>query len=148
MQKSKFRIQNLMGFTLIELLVVIAIIGILIGISLVALQGARGAGRDARRKADLEQIRSALEVYRSDCNSYPGSVSFGGALSATCPTASTYLGSVPNDPLNPTMRYYYGPGTGNRTYELCAKLESGGTTGICGTNSCGAQTCNYKVTSP
>ena len=59
------------GFTLIELLVVISIIGILIAVSIFGLSGARESARDARRKSDLELIRSGLELYRADCNAYP-----------------------------------------------------------------------------
>ena len=151
MQTLQHKMKNMRGFTLIELLVVIAIIGILIGISLVALQGARAAGRDARRKGDLEQIRSALEIYRSDCALYPntGTIPFGlGPLVASCPTASTYMNLAPQDPQTPTRIYHYRRIT-NTTYELCARLENGGVPGSCpGSNCGGGQVCNYLVRNP
>src|SRR3989344_5965218 len=59
------------GFTLIELLVVISIVGSIIGLSVFGLQGARQSSRHSKRKADLEQIRSGLEIYKSDCDKYP-----------------------------------------------------------------------------
>lgn len=61
------------GFTLIELLVVIAIIGMLSSVVLASLNSARGKARDARRLSDLNQLRTALELYRDTNNRYPGS---------------------------------------------------------------------------
>ena len=130
------------GFTLIELLVVISLIGVLMGILLVSFQGTRRSARDGRRKADLEQIRSALEMCRTDTGSYP----VGSSLPGTC---SAYLPSVPTDPLYPTYQYPYS-GAAN-TYTLCAYLEGGGASSTCPGNcgSCGIDvTCNYKVCNP
>jgi len=59
------------GFTLIELLVVIAIIGILSSFSVVSLNDARVKARDAKRKADLVQIRLAISLYYDDNDEYP-----------------------------------------------------------------------------
>ncbi len=79
------------GFTLIELLVVIAIIGILAGIVLVSLGGARTSARDARRQSDIRQIVTAQELFYNDTSAY--------VASATMPTAiGTYLAAVPKDP--------------------------------------------------
>lgn len=59
------------GFTLIELLVVIAIIGVLASVVMVSLSSAREKSRDARRLADLNEIRKAVELYYSDHEHYP-----------------------------------------------------------------------------
>lgn len=138
------------GFTLIELLVVISIIGILIGISLFGLQGARESSRDARRKSDLEQIRSGLEIYKSDCDIYPaslGSSLVGSGSPTSCAVANTYISAVPLDPLDPNRSYLYSRVT-NTTYEICASLEQGGSAVTCGGSSNCGETCNYKVTNP
>ncbi len=65
------------GFTMIELLVVISIIGLLASIVLVSFPGAMKSARDARRKSDISQIKTALEVYYEVHGVYPLS---GGAM--------------------------------------------------------------------
>ena len=135
------------GFTLIELLVVIALIGILMAISLAALSQSKKSARDTKRKSDLEQIRSALEIYRTDCRTYPADLDFGGTLvglQSVCD--ETYLTRVPDDPTSPTFNYYYIGGI--NTYTLCAHLETGDAVapGGCG-NNCNGE-CNYAVFSP
>ena len=143
-------LRNNKGFTLIELLVVISIIGILMAISLFGMQGARESSRDARRKSDLELIRSGLEIYKSDCNIYPdslGSSLMGSGSPTSCAITNTYISSVPVDPLSSARNYRYAR-ISTVTYELCASLEQGGTTVTCGGSSNCGQTCNYKVTNP
>ena len=64
--------QHKRGFTLIELLVVIAIIGTLASVVLASLNSARERARDVRRAADVQAIRTALELYALDHQgSYP-----------------------------------------------------------------------------
>jgi general secretion pathway protein G len=137
------------GFTLIELLVVISIIGILMAISIFGLTGARESARDGRRKADLEQIRSAIEIYKADCNGYPASLVsplVGDNTPTSCSSSNTYMEAIPTDPI--AGRIYRYSATSN-TYEICAALENGSGTVSCGGSSnCGTVTCNYKVTNP
>ncbi len=51
------------GFTLIELLIVIAIIGILSGVVLSSLRASQFKADDSRRYQDLQQVKTALELY-------------------------------------------------------------------------------------
>lgn len=125
------------AFSLIELLVVVSIIGVLISFSYVGFSQARKSARDGKRKADLEQIRSALEIYRNDLKTYPTTAQ---GLNALKPG---YLQEIPADPVS-TNRYSY---TGSiNTYVLCAHLEMGGSA-VAGCGDCG-EACNYKVINP
>jgi len=136
------------AFTLVELMVSISIIAVLIGLSIFGLVGARETARDAKRKGDLEQIRSALEIYRSDCTSYPatlGTILVGDGTN--CPTANVYMESVPEDPIQGRLYSYTRIST--FSYKLCSALEKPPSTPATGCGSCGAGiTCNYAVTNP
>ena len=59
------------GFTFVELLVVITIIAMIFSVGVVTYTTINAKSRDARRKADLEAMRQALEMCRSMTSSYP-----------------------------------------------------------------------------
>lgn len=133
------------GFTLIEVLVAASIIAILASIALVNYQAVNKKSRDGKRKVDLEQVRSALEIYRVDTNQYPAAL---GSLVTPTP----YIQAIPTDPKSPTYQYRYS-GAAN-SYTLCAYLEGGAVTTGC-TGACGGDcittpptSCNYKTCNP
>ena len=59
------------GFTLIELLVVIGIIGILIGLILPALSGARGSALQTVALSNVRSVGTQFEQYAGDHGNYP-----------------------------------------------------------------------------
>lgn len=105
------------GFTLIELLVAMSIIAVLAAIGLSSYAFSQKRARDARRRADLESVRSALEIYRADfpAAGYPNTTYSG--LSASL--VPNYISVMPADPKNITPYTYTYAGGGN-TYTLCA----------------------------
>jgi len=59
------------GFTLIEILVAGTLIALLASIGIVSYTSVTKRSRDSKRKSDVEQLRTALEMYRADYSSYP-----------------------------------------------------------------------------
>jgi general secretion pathway protein G len=110
-----------LGFTLIELLVAATILGILTTIGLASYRVANQKARDGKRKADMEQVRSALEIYRTEEGTYPDTESWDTLMSDLV----TYISS-PNisDPKpDPHPGYTYTAGGNGKTYVICATLE-------------------------
>jgi len=145
-QPSTINHQLRAAFTLIEVLVAATIVALLSTIGLTGYQAISRSGRDALRKSDLEQIRSALEIYKSDIGNYP-------TPATTCAPVlpTSYINPYPSDPKSPTYRYCYVQPTATLKYYICAHLENGDATDYSteceGTNQCGSN-CNYKVANP
>lgn len=95
-------LRNKKGFTLIELMIVVVLIGVLSGvvISVINAGGFRSKAKDSQRIADLEKIRSALELYFSDNRVYPnfGWLEVTGSDAMSSALQTTYLNKVPSDP--------------------------------------------------
>jgi general secretion pathway protein G len=83
------------GFTMIELLVVATIMIVLTTIALVSYRSATQNSRNAKRKTDMQTVRQALVLYRSDNGCYPSDSTFTGMMT----TISEYLSELPYDPL-------------------------------------------------
>jgi prepilin-type N-terminal cleavage/methylation domain-containing protein len=69
MKKTKKNIKG--GFTLIELLIAIVIIAVLSTIIIASLSSARAKGRDAKRIRNIQEIRTAIELYIAGNNHAP-----------------------------------------------------------------------------
>lgn len=129
------------AFTLIELLVVIAIIGILLALGTSSFITAQKQARDSKRKADMEQIRQALETYRSETGSYP-------VAASGLPTGLTpdYISTLPVDPKSRNYVYTRNSAT---TYTLCGAMEITPSVTACGSTSCATGVpCNYQLINP
>ncbi len=138
------------GFTLVELLLVIAVIGLLAGLIAVNLNRARAKSRDAKRRSDLNQIKTAVEGMYDDNRTYAvsGTGSGGGSqglfnydYDGTSMTLKSiaqglieenYLSAEPMDPIagrNPSnpdhngYMYYTGTGGFTQNYLIFARLE-------------------------
>lgn len=96
------------GFTLVELLIVIVVLALLTVVSGTAYTATMKTARDGRRKIDLESIRSALEVYRSDHSTYPDTEDGSSSLASFLETGSKKYISMPKDPKTKTD-YFYSP---------------------------------------
>lgn len=110
------------GFTLIELLITIVIIGVLATIGMQTFKGAQQRAFDAKRKADLDQVKKALRLYYNDYNKYPASNGSPNwqiqactgttACDADCSWGSQfvcnsmiYMNQLPQDPHGGTYKY-------------------------------------------
>ncbi len=132
------------AFTLIELLIVITIIGILAVALVPRISQGPARARDVQRKADLQQVATALEMYYADHGEYPNIDFDGSRFEEDCvsdgatdielgDTLSTYM-TVPSDPSDgePTdcsNDYYYmvmtysDGGSSPSSYALIAEME-------------------------
>ena len=114
------------GFTLIEVLVAATIIVVLASIGIVSYRNIGISVRDSKRKADLDTVRSALVLYRSEQGSYP---SYSGQTRANFTNMAGDLESdgylsdpLPSDPRD-NASYFYTYSSSGTTFTLEATLE-------------------------
>lgn len=107
------------GFTFIELLVSVTIVAVMMSVAVVSYANVNQRSRDSKRRADLETIRSALEICRANTGAYPASVTG----SVTCSDATVTLTATPADPLNTGVHVYSYSRLTTTTYTLSAQLE-------------------------
>lgn len=129
------------GFTLIEIMVATTIVAVLAAVGMVSYASATKKSRDAKRMADIAQIQSALEMFRSD--SSPSTYIVGNNLSGLVPG---YLPKIPAPPKS-TDEYYYA----GAQYSYCLYTTLEDTSSSCDPNVCAAvagKTFNYCVKNP
>lgn len=140
------------AFTLIEVLVVSTIIAVLTAIGIVSYARINMRSRDAKRKSDMEQIRSALEMYRADNGSYPntGAPNFTDVSNLAAVLVPSYMAGIPSDPKSPTQEYRYqatNPVSGKYYgYCLSARIESENPVDTCTPNTVNNH--NYGLRNP
>lgn len=84
------------GFTLIELLVVITIIGVLTSLFVANMVSVRERAKDARKKANLNEFKTALRLYYNDHQNYPQVVNMPAqGTSFVGPGGVVYMQEVP-----------------------------------------------------
>ena len=138
------------GFTLVELLVVITIIALLATVGLVSYSSATKNARDARRLSDLERVRQALVLRRSDKGSYPSGTNWNSMINTL--RTEGYLSSdavTVKDPKDgdaiavcggQTHRYLYN--SDGSIFSVGAVFENTNKTPLCDTTASPA--CTYK----
>jgi len=128
-RRLKKRIQppGTKGFTLIELMVVIIILGILAGLVLPRFMGRTEEAKRTKARLQIENLESALKLYKLDNGSYPTTDQSLEAL-VQKPTAGVipknwreggYLekGQIPLDPWGKPY-VYLSPGVKNKDFDL------------------------------
>jgi prepilin-type N-terminal cleavage/methylation domain-containing protein len=112
------------GFTLIELLVTISIIGALSALLVTNFISARGRASDAKKKSELNSLKSALRLFYNDYQNYPAGSGLidpgtGNLLpgDAFVSGASTYMKALP-------ASYWYYASTPFDSFVLYTKLSN------------------------
>lgn len=118
------------GFTLIELVVVIGILGMILSATIATLNPVAqiGKAKIAQKESDLEQVKTALDLFYDDNKCYPssGTVPFGSIWKAG---NTVYMTKVPQSQDKNTPYIYETAGNCPQWYVVYAKI-SGFNSGI------------------
>ena len=114
MKSQKLKVKSQKGFSLIELIVVITIIALISVVGMVSYSGTNKRSRDARRVADLEKMRIALEMIRQVGTTYP--------VNASSLVSGNFMQALPTDPKSGNA-YDYDQTSGGYGYSIGATME-------------------------
>ena len=124
------------GFTLVELVVVIAILALILAATIAILDPIKQIDKamTSQKESDLEQIRTALDLYYSDNSCYPasGAIPFGSTWNGN---NTVYMQKVPQSP-DSSQYIYETYGNCPQWYVLYAKVTvlNSGTSVVCPLN--------------
>jgi prepilin-type N-terminal cleavage/methylation domain-containing protein len=121
--------RNNKGFSLTEIMTAISIIGMVATLAGNKIDNALSLARDAHRKANIEQLQTALGFYYDDHGSYPvatdGQTENGWGIlknSLESDDIRTYCPNVPNDPLD-SGGYKYGYWSNGQEFKIIYETE-------------------------
>jgi prepilin-type N-terminal cleavage/methylation domain-containing protein len=110
-----------LGFTLLELVVVMGVLSILIALSITLIDPVKqiSRARDSQKRSDLEQIKTALDLYYEDnkCYPTPNSLEFGSKWESENGKV-VYMAKVPVSPDSNTPYNYLTDGLCPQWYLL------------------------------
>ena len=137
------------GFTLIELLVVITIISILTIIAVSQFNTAKIKARDTQRKADLDSVSKAVNMYYADYGEFPDQDAFGWGGEFK-DGDYYYMKVVPEENKADLDQYCYLPNVNFTSYVIFGNMEGVGmTTGDFSVSSGGCETdYNFSLVAP
>ena len=146
--------KNSAGFTLIEIIVVIAILALLATLIVGNYLNSLKKSRDAKRKTDISNIASALELFYTDMNRYPLTSEFYSRSTLCDPENCTtiYMQKIPTDPLS-RKPYAYVTDEYGSYYRLYSSLEVNSDNGNGASQdgyegNCKPAPCKYGKSSP
>ncbi len=141
------RIKRAHGFTMIELMIVIAIIAALGTMFMSTFPASQKRGRDTKRKSDIKQYQTAIELYANKKGDYSGLTN--GNVTSSC----ALLGITGTCPDDPTSTQHYTLSANATNYVLSARLEQPLITAspyfvVCSTGKSGENATNTGPTCP
>lgn len=133
------------GLTIVEILVIMSVVSVLASFVFVVTPAHIKKGRDARRKTDLEKIKTALYDYYFDADCFPKELpECGEELKVD---DKVYLGNFPCDPTGSHYGYQVEDKECSQWFKILTNLEDTRDLGIVKVGcqyGCGPPECNYN----